>query len=48
MKMMNNKKIWSQPTITTVERLKNAAGGTHTGLSKSNITTEYIYQGPGS
>ena len=45
---MNQRKTWAQPTVTSVERLKNAAGGTHTNLSKSNTSTEYIYQGPGS
>ena len=48
MKTNNSKKTWSHPAITSVERLKNAAGGTNTNLSKSAVTTEYIYQGPGS
>ncbi len=48
MKLTSNRKMWSQPTITSVERMKDAAGGTHTTLSKSATLTEYIYQGPGS
>ena len=48
MKMNTERKMWSQPTITSVERMKNAAGGTHTTLSKSAVTTEYLYDGPGS
>ena len=48
MNISNPKKKWSQPTINSVERLDCAEGGTNTNLSKSNITTEYIYQGPGS
>ena len=48
MKTNTGKKVWSQPTITSVERLKSAAGGTNTNLSKSDTLTEYIYQGPGS
>ena len=48
MKMNNNRKMWSQPTITSVERLKNAAGGTHSSISKGTSLTEYLYDGPGS
>ena len=47
MKISNSKK-WSQPTITSVERMMNAAGGTHTGLSKSGTITEFLYAGPSS
>ena len=48
MNINNDRKMWSQPTITSVERMKNAAANTHTGISKSAIVTEYLYQGPGS
>ncbi len=48
MKISTEKKMWSQPAITSVERMKNAANNTHTGLSKDATITEYIYQGPGS
>ena len=47
MKISNGKK-WSQPKVTSVERMMNAAGGTHTGLAKSGTVTEFLYAGPGS
>ena len=46
--IINNGKKWSQPKITSVERMQDAAGGTHTGLSKDGTVTEYVYAGPGS
>ncbi len=48
MKISNARKMWSQPTVTSVERMKDAANNTHTGLSKDGTVTEYLYQGPGS
>ena len=48
MKLINEGKKWSQPKITSVERMQDAAGGTHTGLSKDGTVTEYVYAGPGS
>lgn len=48
MKMNNDRKMWSQPTITSVERMKDAANNTGTGLSKDGTTTEFQYQGPSS
>ena len=48
MTINNDRKMWSQPTITSVERMKNAANGTHNGLAKGPSATEYSYDGPGS
>ena len=48
MKTNNCRKMWSQPAITSVERMKDAAGGTNTNIAKSADLTEYLYGGPGS
>ena len=48
MKMSIDKKMWSQPAITSVERMKNAANGSHNGLAKGPSSSEYSYDGPGS
>ena len=48
MKNDTSRKTWSQPAITSVERMKNAASGAHNGLAKGPTTLEYDYNGPGS
>ena len=48
MNTSTNKKTWSKPAITSLDRMQNAANGTHNGLSKGPTTSEYDYNGPGS
>lgn len=48
MKMNNDRKMWSKPTITSVEHMKSAAGGNHTGVAKDGTVIEYQYAGSGS
>ena len=43
-----SKKLWAVPAITSVERMKSAAGMTHTGVPKGSDAMEYLYDGPGS
>lgn len=43
-----SKKIWAQPAITSVERMKDAAGGNGSGVRKGSDSIEYLYNGPGS
>lgn len=45
--MAMTKKTWSQPMVTSVEPLKNAAG-TRPGVAKGPTLIEYDYNGPGS
>ena len=46
MKMINDRKMWSQPTITSVERLKECPpAGTHSSIAKGTSLTEYLYDG---
>ncbi len=42
------KKAWLQPEILSVGRMKAAAGGDGSGVSKGPTTIEYDYNGPGS
>ena len=49
MKISNGRKMWSQPTVTSVETDERCREhNTHTGLSKDGTVIEYLYQGPGS
>lgn len=43
-----SKKIWAQPSINSVERMNDAAGGNGSGVSKGSSSTEYLYNGPSS
>lgn len=48
MKMNDDKKVWTKPTVFSVERLQTAASGSHNGLRKGPAALEYDYDGLGS
>ena len=41
-------KAWTAPAILSVEKMKNAASGSGSGLPKGPTPIEYAFNGPGS